>query len=67
MSQGYIGDLSGEDAILGEMVDSKAFLYPHLHFTVGYTGDQIVAVQISTDVSVDLRPHFYYPELNKYN
>ena len=50
--QGYIGDVVDENTILGEMMDSKVYLYPHLHFTIGYNGDQIVSVQISTDVSI---------------
>jgi hypothetical protein len=33
------------------MMDStKVYLYPHLHFTIGYHENQIVAIQISTDV-----------------
>jgi hypothetical protein len=48
--QGYIGDPVDENSILGEMMESKIYLYPHLHFMIGYNGDQIVSVQISTDV-----------------
>ena len=33
------------------MDSSNVYIYPHLHFSIGYNEDQIVAVQISTDVS----------------
>jgi hypothetical protein len=53
IQKGYIGDVSEDDSILDEMMDSaKIYLYPHLHFTIGYNVDQIVAIQISTDVRV---------------
>jgi hypothetical protein len=40
------------DEVLGDIMDSsKLYLYPHLHFKIGYNVDQIVALQISTDVS----------------
>jgi hypothetical protein len=44
----YIGDFSEGDS----KISTKIYLYPHLHFTIGYNGDQIVAIQISTDVRV---------------
>jgi hypothetical protein len=50
---GYIGDVSDEDFIMeGIEGDSgKTFLFPHLHFYLGYNGDQIVAARVTTDVS----------------
>jgi len=53
---GYIGDISGEDIILGELENSKTYLFPHLHFRVGMEedshrsgGKRIVSVTLSTD------------------
>jgi len=46
---GYIGDISGEDIILGELESSRTYLFPHLHFRIGVNDDRIVAVSLSTD------------------
>lgn len=48
---GYIGDVADEDLIIGEVEGSKTFLFPHLHFYLGYNGNQIVSAKITTDVS----------------
>lgn len=50
---GYIGDVSEEDVILEEFEgdSGKTFLFPHLHFYLGYNKDQIVAARVTTDVS----------------
>ena len=48
---GYVGDAENEDLIMGEVSGSKFFLFPHLHFTIGYNNDQIVRARITTDVS----------------
>jgi hypothetical protein len=32
------------------MDNANVYIYPHLHFYIGYNEDQIVAIQISTDV-----------------
>jgi hypothetical protein len=32
------------------MDSANVYIYPHLHFYIGYNEDQIVAIQISTDV-----------------
>jgi hypothetical protein len=47
---GYIGDATDEDFLMGEVRGSKTFLFPHLHFYLGYNGDQIVAAKVTTDV-----------------
>jgi Endomembrane protein 70 len=47
---GYIGDISDEDIIMGEVEGSKTFLFPHLHFFLGYNEDQIVSAKVTTDV-----------------
>ncbi|KAL7555532.1 hypothetical protein ACA910_006120 [Epithemia clementina (nom. ined.)] len=47
---GYIGDVTNEDIIIGEVENSKTFLFPHLHFYLGYNGDQIVAAKVTTDM-----------------
>lgn len=49
--QGYIGEITENDEILGDLMDTASvYIYPHLHFYIGYNDDQIVAIQISTDV-----------------
>jgi transmembrane 9 superfamily protein 1 len=48
---GYIGDVTDEDFLIGEVKGSKTYLFPHLHFYLGYNGDQIVAAKVTTDVS----------------
>lgn len=57
---GYIGDFADEDFIMGEIPGSKTFLFPHLHFLIGYNGNQIVGVKVTTDVSIsgDRRCYF---------
>ena len=47
---GYIGDVANEDLIIGEVEGSKTYLFPHLHFYLGYNGDQIVSAKVTTDV-----------------
>lgn len=47
---GYIGDVVNEDIIIGEVEGSVTFLFPHLHFYLGYHGDQIVAAKVTTDM-----------------
>ena len=46
---GYIGDIAGEDLILGELESSRTYLFPHLHFRIGVNDNKIVAVSLSTD------------------
>jgi hypothetical protein len=47
---GYMGDTMDEYFLSGGVKGSKTYLFPHLHFYLGYNGDQIVAVKITTDV-----------------
>jgi len=46
---GYIGDIAGEDLILGEVESSSTYLFPHLHFRIGVNDNRIVATSLSTD------------------
>jgi hypothetical protein len=50
---GYIGDVADENVITEEFEgdSGKTFLFPHLHFYLGYNGDQLVASRVTTDVS----------------
>ena len=48
-----------DEEILSDIMDNaNVYIYPHLHFYIGYNGDQIVAIQISTDVSLFRRRFF---------
>jgi Endomembrane protein 70 len=49
---GYVGDAMDEDIIIGEVDGSKTYLFPHLHFYLGYNEDQIVAAKVTTDVRI---------------
>lgn len=49
---GYIGDVVDEDFLIGEVEGSKTFLFPHLHFKLGYNNDQVVSAKVTTDVSM---------------
>ena len=41
--RGYIGEVAHEEFLLGRSIQgAKVYLYPHLHFSVGYNNDQIV-------------------------
>ena len=60
---GYIGDVADEDFLIGEVEGSKTYLFPHLHFHLGYNGDQIVAAKVTTDVSLYLEGK--YPATSK--
>lgn len=48
---GYVGDVVDEDILIGEVEGSKTYLFPHLHFLLGYNRDQIVTAKVTTDVS----------------
>ncbi|KAG7336682.1 endomembrane protein 70-domain containing protein [Nitzschia inconspicua] len=47
---GYIGDIAGEDMIIGETEGSGTYLFTHLHFLLGYNNNQIVAAKVTTDI-----------------
>lgn len=51
---GYVGDSEEEDLVLGHTANSKHYLYTHLHFSIAYNGESIVAVNVSTDPSKKL-------------
>ncbi|KAG7365326.1 endomembrane protein 70-domain containing protein [Nitzschia inconspicua] len=47
---GYIGDIDGEDMIIGETEGSGTYLFTHLHFLLGHNNNQIVAAKVTTDI-----------------
>mmetsp|Transcript_8308 Transcript_8308/g.14075 ORF Transcript_8308/g.14075 Transcript_8308/m.14075 type:complete len:595 (+) Transcript_8308:31-1815(+) len=47
---GYVGEVTHEEFLLGKSIQgARVYLYPHLHFSMGYNGDQIVSVNVTTD------------------
>ncbi|KAL7493347.1 hypothetical protein ACHAWT_003632 [Skeletonema menzelii] len=47
---GYVGDIEDEDEILGEVEgQSHTYLFPHLHFRLGYNKNQIVSATVTTE------------------
>lgn len=49
---GYIGDTAEDDFIVNEVEGTaKAYLFPHLHFYLGYNKNKIVSAKVTTDVS----------------
>ncbi len=39
-----------EDFLLGKSIQgARVYLYPHLHFSIGYNNDQIVTANVTTD------------------
>jgi hypothetical protein len=46
---GYVGDDEEDDMIFNKYGTSRKHIYPHLHFSVGYHEDRIVAVNVTTD------------------
>lgn len=47
---GYIGEVVHEEFLLGKSIQgARVYLYPHLHFTIGYNGDSIVTANVTTD------------------
>ena len=50
---GYIGDTADEDFIVYEVEGTgRAYLFPHLHFYLGYNKNRIVSAKVTTDVSI---------------
>lgn len=50
---GYIGDTADDDFIVNEVEgNGRAYLFPHLHFYLGYNRNKIVSAKVTTDVSV---------------
>src|SRR3546814_19320555 len=47
---GYLGDIEGDELFLTRSIrKSQVFLYTHTHFSIGFNGDQIVSVNVTTD------------------
>ena len=47
---GYIGEVAHEEFLLGQSIQgAKVYLYPHLHFSIGYNGQHIVSANVTTD------------------
>lgn len=39
-----------EEFLLGKSIQgARVYLYPHLHFSIGYNNDQIVSANVTTD------------------
>ncbi|KAJ1463256.1 hypothetical protein M885DRAFT_504871 [Pelagophyceae sp. CCMP2097] len=57
---GYVGEVEGEDVLLGHLETVRRYVYPHLHFSVGYNVDQVVSVNVSTNPQrkVDITDEF---------
>jgi hypothetical protein len=54
---GYIGDTVEEDIFMNEMEGTgKTYLFPHLHFYLGYNDNKIVSAKVTTDVSTCISP-----------
>ena len=49
---GYIGDTEDEDLIVGELQNSKTYLFPHLHFLIGHNDNRIVSAKVTTDMEL---------------
>lgn len=48
---GYVGEVIHEEILLGKAIQgSRVYLYPHLHFVLGFNNDQIVVANVTTDV-----------------
>ena len=49
---GYVGDTAEEDFIVNEVEGTgRAYLFPHLHFYLGFNKNRIVSAKVTTDVS----------------
>eukprot|EP01038_Epipyxis_sp_PR26KG_P008129 gene8129-11007_t len=47
---GYIGEVVHEEFLLGKSIQgARVYVYPHLHFSIGFNGDQIVTANVTTD------------------
>lgn len=47
---GYLGEVVHEEFLLGKSIQgARVYLYPHLHFSIGFNGDQIVTANVTTD------------------
>jgi hypothetical protein len=57
---GYVGEVEGEDVLLGHLETVRRYIYPHLHFSIGYNENQVVSVNVSTNPQrkVDITEEF---------
>lgn len=47
---GYLGEVVHEEFLLGKAIQgARVYLYPHLHFSIGFNNDQIVTANVTTD------------------
>lgn len=47
---GYLGEVVHEEFLLGKSIQgARVYLYPHLHFSMGFNNDQIVSANVTTD------------------
>lgn len=47
---GYLGEVAHEEFLLGQSIQgARVYLYPHLHFSIGYNHNQIVSTNVTTD------------------
>mmetsp|Transcript_25517 Transcript_25517/g.56463 ORF Transcript_25517/g.56463 Transcript_25517/m.56463 type:complete len:595 (-) Transcript_25517:255-2039(-) len=47
---GYVGEVVHEEFLLGRSIQgARVYLYPHLHFSIGFNNDQIVSANVTTD------------------
>jgi len=47
---GYVGEVAHEEFLLGKSIQgARVYLYPHLSYSIGFNGDQIVSVNVTTD------------------
>jgi hypothetical protein len=47
---GYLGEVVHEEFLLGKSIQgARVYIYPHLHFTLGFNNDQIVTANVTTD------------------
>lgn len=48
---GYVGDTAEEDFIVNEVEGTgRAYLFPHLHFYLGFNKNRIVSAKVTTDM-----------------
>lgn len=50
----FVGEHEHEDILLGHTKNSKHYLYTHLHFSIAYNKNQVIAVNVSSDPSQHL-------------
>lgn len=46
---GYVGDHEDDSVLISQGSGEHNYVYTHLHFQIAYNGDQVIAVNVSTD------------------